>query len=93
MWISIDQDPPQETEMLLWLGAEPGGDKPIGQVVASYKNTAMGQTWVEKSVSGNINTGLRASLITHYKLLEDGPNGERTAPREDEAIGPLSFMG
>lgn len=75
MWISIADNPPEETELLLWLKADVGEEVPIGPVIATYKNTPMGATWVEKSVSGNINTGLRTDLITHYQLLEGEPNG------------------
>lgn len=92
-WLTIDRDPPQEQELALWLGPDTGNEMPIGYVIGSFKNTNMGPTWVEKSVSGNINTGLRASLITHYKILEDGPNGERPNTEEIVAVGSLSSMG
>lgn len=93
VWKHISDNPPEETELMLWLKAEPGSDTPIGQVIASYKNTSMGAQWCEKSVSGNINTGLRASLITHYRILEDGPDGQRSATEETNTVGSLSFMG
>ena len=92
-WIPIDQDPPHDTELALWLAPEAGSDMPIGVVIASYKATAMGEQWVEKSITGNINTGLRACLITHYKFLEDGPDGERANPEKTDTIGYAPRMG
>lgn len=92
-WIPIEEEPPVDQELILWLGPEPGSDEPVGQVIAAYKVTSMGSVWSEKSVSGNINTGLRASLITHYKFLEDGPNGEPSCPEKIHTLGSVSSMG
>lgn len=65
---------PHGVELLLWLEAEEGDETPIGWIIGSYKTTSMGEGWTEKSASGNINTGLRADLITHFCHLEDGPD-------------------
>lgn len=73
-WAPIDQDPPHNKEVMLWLRAEDGTEEPIGSVIATHLSTEMGNKWCEKSVAGNINTGLRQDLITHYKLLDGGPD-------------------
>lgn len=72
--IPIDENPPHGEEVLLWLRAEPGDEKPIGWVVATYKYTDMGEMWVQKSVGDAINLGLRTALITHFCLLGGEPD-------------------
>lgn len=72
-WIPVSSDPPNNIWVLLWLKADDGDGEPIGEIIGMYRNTDMGEQWCEKSVSGNINTGIRKDLITHYKLLEGGP--------------------
>ena len=75
MWKPIDEDPPHGVELLLWLGAEQGCESPIGAIIGIYKKTDMGEQWVQKVLDdGAINTGIRASLITHYQLLEGEPD-------------------
>lgn len=74
--IPIDENPPHGVELLLWLRAELGDEHPIGWIVGSYKNTDMGEMWVQKVVGDVINLGLRANLITHFCLL-DGELDER----------------
>jgi hypothetical protein len=77
MWIPISEDPPHGVEVMLWLGPEVGGETPIGCIIATYKDTPMGECWCVKTLNGDINTGIRASLITHYQLLEGGEPDER----------------
>jgi len=78
MWIPIDQDPPHGVELGVWIKADLGEETPFGELIATYKNTTMGEMWVQKVVGGAIiNTGLRADLITHYRML-DGEPDERT---------------
>ncbi len=72
--IPIDQDPPHGEEVLLWLKADVGEEKPIGWVVATYKDTDMGEMWVQKSIGNAINLGLRNDLITHYVQLGGEPD-------------------
>ena len=74
MWIPIDEDPPHGVEVMLWLKADLGEEKPIGRIIATYKNTDMGECWCAKTLNGDINTGIRAYLITHYCLLEGEPD-------------------
>ena len=73
-WKPIEDDPPFGEEVLLWLKADVGYERPIGMVIATYKNTSMGQMWVQKDATGGINNGLRTDLITHYCLLEGEPD-------------------
>ena len=81
-WLAITESPPFETEVLLWLKADYGEIDPIGNVIGIFKTTAMGDRWIEKTTSQSLNTGLRQDLITHYKLLDDGPPEEEV---RDEA--------
>ncbi len=82
-WQPMSDDPPFGTEVMLWLRAEDGEEKPIGPVIGTYKNTEMGEMWVEKSISGLINTGIRKSLITHWKHIGEGPDDD--GPGTDSA--------
>lgn len=78
-WKLISDDPPHDKEVMLWLRAEDGSDEPIGAVIAKHVRTDLGDKWSEKSVAGNMNTGIRQNLITHYKLLDGGPDADETS--------------
>lgn len=78
MWMPIEENPPADTEVLLWLKADVGCEEPIGRVIARYQKTPMGEMWCQKVVGdGILNTGIRADLITHYCLLEGETPDER----------------
>lgn len=72
-WRDITDDPPHSREVVLWLRAPEGASRPIGPVIANYIEGDFFIGWCEKSVSGNINTGLRQDIITHWKELDAGP--------------------
>lgn len=72
-WIPMDDTAPVDREIMLWLSAPEGSNKPIGQVVGLYVENDFFSGWAEKSVSGNINNGLPQNLITHWMDLEDDP--------------------
>lgn len=76
-WVLIDEDAPHSKEVMLWLKAPEGTDIPIGPVIASYIENSVFTGWSEKSVSGNLNTGLRKDLITHYREIGDGPDHDQ----------------
>jgi hypothetical protein len=73
-WRLINDDPPHSTEVMLWLRAEDGSDTPIGRVLATYKHSEFFEGWHAKSLLGEINTGIRSGLVTHYMLLPEGPD-------------------
>lgn len=73
-WHLITDIPPVETWLMLWLGPEDGEEKPIGEIIAKYCETPIYEGWVEKSVTGNLNGGIRRGLITHWQELEGAPD-------------------
>lgn len=76
-WIPLDEDTPHGVELLLWVKADFGEENPVGCILGVYKDTGMGEMWVQKDVTGGINNGLRADLITHYCVLDIGEPDER----------------
>lgn len=73
MWQSIEEAP-LDRPVKLWLGAHEGEDKPLGEIIGVYVDNEYFSGWVERSLSGNINTGLPQNLITHWGELDDGPD-------------------
>lgn len=84
-WILITDNPPHDTELLLWIKAEQGYDEPIGAIIGAYRKTDFVDGWAAKSVIGEINTGIRADLITHYAYI-NGPDDGRNDPTETQAL-------
>lgn len=72
-WQLVSDETPKEQDVLLWLAADAGMDAPIGALVGRYIKTDIFEGWVEKSATGNMNTGLRQDLVTHWKEIGDGP--------------------
>lgn len=72
-WQLIADNPPHSRELLLWLRAPDGAHRPIGCVVGIYTKSDFFTGWTEKTVSGNVNTGLQQNLVTHWKALDVGP--------------------
>ena len=70
-WRNIDDDTPQDREIMLWLGVPEGADQPIGPVIGKYIDTDFFIGWAEKSVAGNQNTGLPQVLVKYWKELSD----------------------
>ena len=68
-WHKIDDDTPQDREIMLWLGVPEGESEPIGPVIGRYVDTDFFLGWAEKSVAGNINTGLPQELVKYWKEL------------------------
>jgi hypothetical protein len=75
-WTPISDNPPHLQDVMLWLRADDGMEQPIGHVIAAYRKTEFFTGWIEKSIAGGYNTGIRQDLITHYKLLDRGPTDE-----------------
>lgn len=72
-WLPADLAP-FDKEIILWLKNRDGADDPIGQIIGRYMVTEYFEGFIEKSASGNLNTGLQQNLVTHFKLLDDGPD-------------------
>ena len=72
-------DFPMNTDVLIWLRAEDGSDTPLGWVVAKYAESDFFTGWIEKSISGNINCGIRQSLVVGWKPLPE--------PLNDDSLG------
>lgn len=73
-WLPITEDTPRNEELMLWLKADAGSEVPIGAVIGRYQITEFFEGFCEKStVASGINLGLRSDLITHYKLIGEGP--------------------
>lgn len=81
-WKCITDSPPHDVELLLWIKAEQGYDEPIGAIIGAYRKTDFVDGWAAKSVIGEINTGIRSELITHYALIE-GPSDGRDSPKTE----------
>lgn len=77
-WLLVDENTPHGDEILLWLKADFGMEKPIGAIIGCYQKTDHWEGFCEKSVSGSINLGLRQDLITHWKPVGDGPAKQET---------------
>ena len=70
-WLKIDDNTPQDREIMLYLGSPEGSDRPIGIVIGKYVDNDYFTGWAEKSVAGHPNTGLPVNLITHWKEIGD----------------------
>jgi len=66
---------PYDVWVLLYLKAPDGEEKPIGQLVGKFIITEVFEGFVEKTATGNLNTGLQQNLVTHFKLLDEDPDG------------------
>jgi hypothetical protein len=76
-WIEVHENTPRDTDLLLWLKADQGLESPIGAVVGRFTVTEFFEGFCEKStVASGINLGLRRDLVTHYKLIGEGPEDD-----------------
>jgi hypothetical protein len=72
-WKFYNDDIPLDKELILYLKAPAGEEKPIGQIIAVYMDNDFFCGWAAKTGPGIINNGLPQELITHWKELDDPP--------------------